>query len=334
MIPTFIGITMVVFFIMRAAPGGPIEQAKMNALKAAMESQEGGASAGANDGTDAFELTDEQKQKLYGQYGISDNVVFDYLKWLKDIAVLDFGESTIYQMDVRKLIFSKMPISIFYGFITLFFTYAICIPLGVAKAIKHKTFFDNITSVTIFVGYSVPGFALASLLIVFIASDLQLLPLGGFVSDNFAELSFFPAMWDLFIHSIMPLCCYLIGSFAMMTMLMKNQLMDQMSADYVRTALAKGVPYKSAIFRHALDNSLIPIATTFGNQISLIVGGSFLIESVFKIDGIGMLGFTSAMSKDYNVVMGVLAISAMLQLLGNLLSDVCVAYVDPRVKFG
>ncbi|MCK4564135.1 MAG: ABC transporter permease subunit [Verrucomicrobia bacterium] len=336
MIPTFIGITFVVFFTMRAAPGGPIEQARQ--AKMAQMQQQGGAGGGASatagqpDGEEA--LTPEEEARLMKEYGISDNILADYGRWIANVVRLDFGESNIYGIDVLKLIISKMPISIFFGLISMFVIYAVCIPLGLMKAIKHRGFFDNASSLLVYFGYAIPGYALGALLVVFVASNWQLLPLGGFVSENFASLSFGARVVDLIKHAILPMCCYLIGSFAFMTMLMKNQLMEQMSADYVRTALAKGVSYKRAIFRHALDNSLIPIATTFGNQISLLVGGSFLIESIFNIDGIGMLGFTSILSKDYTVVMGVLAISATLQLLGNILSDLCVAAVDPRVKFG
>lgn len=338
MIPTFIGITFVVFFTMRAAPGGPIEQARQ--AKMQQMQQQGGAGGGGGaaattgqpDGEEA--LTPEEEARLMKEYGISTNIMADYGRWVSNMLKLDFGESNVYGVNVMKLILSKMPISIFFGLISMFVIYAVCIPLGLMKAIKHRGFFDNASSLVVYFGYAIPGYALGALLVVFVASTWQLLPLGGFVSENFAELGFGGRVADLLKHAILPMCCYLIGSFAFMTMLMKNQLMEQMSADYVRTALAKGVSYKRAIFKHALDNSLVPIATTFGNQISLLVGGSFLIESIFNIDGIGMLGFTSALNRDYPVVMGVLAISAILQLLGNILSDLCVAAVDPRVKFG
>ena len=332
MIPTFIGVTFVVFIVMRNVPGGPIQQARMEKLKAAMSSS-GAASSNMGASEESGELTDGEKARLLAEYGISDNIIADYGNWLGKIVRFDFGESNIYNISVSKLIMSKMPISIFYGLITMFTMYAITIPLGLMKAIKHQSFFDNATSGLVYLGYAIPGFALGALLIVFVSSQWGLLPLGKFVSDDFALLSFGGRVYDLLIHAILPLCCYLVGSFAFMTMLMKNQLLEQMSSDYVRTALAKGVPYKKVIFKHALDNSLIPIATTFGNQISILVTGSFLIESIFNIDGMGMLGFSSLLSKDYPVVMGVLAVSTFLQLLGNILSDMCVALVDPRIKF-
>ncbi|NQZ58578.1 MAG: ABC transporter permease, partial [Lentisphaeraceae bacterium] len=158
-------------------------------------------------------------------------------------------------------------------------------------------------------------------------------PIGGFVSDNYDSLSFGGKLFDLLHHAVLPMLCYLVGGFAFMTMLVKNTMLENLSYDYIRTALAKGVPYKRAVFRHALDNSLIPLATHFGNSISLIISGSFLIEKIFNIEGMGLLGFTSIEARDFDIVMGILAISCILQMVGNLLSDICVAYVDPRVKF-
>ena len=159
-------------------------------------------------------------------------------------------------------------------------------------------------------------------------------PLGGLVSENFDTLNLAEKAVDLAWHSLLPLLAYLVGAFSFMTFLMKNTLMDNLAADYVRTAIAKGLPFKKAVLRHALRNSLIPIATTFGNNISVILSGSFLVEKVFNIDGMGLLGYESVVERDYPVVMGILVISSLLFLIGNILSDICVAIVDPRVKFG
>ena len=163
---------------------------------------------------------------------------------------------------------------------------------------------------------------------------MELFPLGGFVSNEFEDLSAWQQMLDVLYHAVLPLAAYTAGSFAVMTFMMKNSLMDNLAADYVRTAIAKGLSFKEAVRRHALRNSLIPIATSFGNNISLILSGSFLIEKIFNINGIGLLGFESLVERDYPVVMGILVISALLFLIGNILSDICVALVDPRVKFG
>ena len=149
----------------------------------------------------------------------------------------------------------------------------------------------------------------------------------------FSDLSLMGKIQDIAWHTVLPLLSYVIGSFSVMTLLMKNSLMDNLSADYVRTAIAKGLPFRKAVFRHAMQNSLIPIATGFGNNVSIILSGSFLIEKVFNINGMGLLGYNSVVDRDYPVVMGILVISSLLFMIGNILSDICVAIVDPRVRF-
>ena len=158
--------------------------------------------------------------------------------------------------------------------------------------------------------------------------------MGGFVSMSFEDKNFIEKILDLISHSVLPLICYLIGSFALVTLLLKNHLMDNLASDYIRTAIAKGVSFKQAVIKHAMRNSLIPIATTFGQNIVLIVSGSFLIESIFDIDGFGLLGLSAILDRDYPVVMGVVLIASGLLLIGNIISDILVALVDPRVQFG
>ena len=211
--------------------------------------------------------------------------------------------------------------------------YGVCIPLGLAKAVRHKTGFDNITSIIIFMGYAIPGWVAGVLMLVLFSSNYDVFPLGGLVSEFFEEMSVFEKVRDIAWHTILPLFSYVIGSFTVMTLLMKNTLMDNLSSDYVRTAIAKGLPFKKAVMNHAMQNSLIPIATSFGNNISIILMGSFLIEKVFNINGMGLLGYESILDRDYPVVMGILVISSLLFMVGNILSDLCVAFVDPRVRF-
>ena len=208
-----------------------------------------------------------------------------------------------------------------------------CIPLGVLKAIKHKTAIDNASSALVLIGYALPGFVVAIILFVWPAANWNWFPLGGFVSDEFEDLIFIDQVWDVIYHSVLPMIAYMIGSFATMTFLMKNTLMDNLASDYVRTAIAKGLSFKGAVLKHAFRNSIIPLATHFGNNIGLFLAGSFLIEKVFNIDGLGLLGFESLVERDYPVVLGVLVITTVLGLVGNILSDLCVALVDPRVKF-
>lgn len=325
--PTLLGITLIVFFITRLAPGGPLEQAIMQAEQASMSSPSSRISG------QGAALSADQIAQLRHYYGFDKPWYEAYALWLGKVCQGDLGTSYRYNEPVWDLIASRFPISLYYGLITLFFTYAVCIPLGVLKAIKHQTWVDTGSSVLIFMGYAVPGYVLGALLIVLFAAHLRWFPMGGFVSDDFSSFSTWGQVVDLVRHSVLPLSCYLIGSFAFVTLLMKNHLMDALAADYMRTAVAKGVPYRRAVIRHALRNSLIPIATNFGQNITILVFGSFLIETIFDINGIGLLGYTSTMDRDYPVVMGVLLISSGLLLVGNILSDILVALVDPRIRF-
>ena len=168
---------------------------------------------------------------------------------------------------------------------------------------------------------------------VFLAARLEWFPMGNFVSIDFEALSLWEKVKDLVNHAVLPVCSYLITSFAIVTMLMKNHLMDNLAADYIRTAIAKGVSFRQAVVKHALRNSLIPIATTFGQNIILLVGGSFLIETIFDINGFGLLGFTAILDRDYPIVMGVLLLTSILLLFGNIISDILVAIIDPRIRF-
>ena len=325
--PTLLGVTLIVFFITRLVPGGPVERALAEARQADM-----GKSARPTAGSDTS-LSEEQIQQLKRFYGFDKPWYAAYADWMGKVVRGDLGDSHIYHQPVGTVIAAKLPISIYFGLVTTILTYAICLPLGIVKALRHRSPMDNATSVLVFFGYAVPGYALGSLLLLLFAVKLRWLPLGGFVGDNFAELGLLAQAWDLFSHTALPLVAYLVGSFAFTTMLMKNHLMDNLAADYVRTAVAKGVPFRAAVFRHALRNSLIPIATTFGQNIGLVLTGSFLIEVVFDIDGMGLLGFKSLVDRDYPIVMGILLISSGLLLLGNILSDMLVAWLDPRIRF-
>lgn len=245
----------------------------------------------------------------------------------------NFGLSTSYNLRVLDMMLSKMPVSLFYGLLTFFIAYVVCVPLGILKAIKHRTGIDNATSLLIFVGYAIPGFLLGSLMVVYLAARMGWFPTEGFTSENFSSLSLVGKVWDVLYHAMLPLACYMVGSFAFLTMLMKNNLMDNLAADYVRTAIAKGASYKQAVLGHALRNSLIPIATTLGSITTVFVAGSLLIERIFNIDGFGLLTIQSITDRDYPLVMGILTLDVVLIMLGNILSDYLVALTDPRVRF-
>lgn len=328
-IPTFLGITILIFVITRFVPGGPIERIIAQAQQQALQ----GGSAAVSEAVQRQPLSNEQIAMLKKYYGFDKPVLVSYFTWLGKLLRGDLGTSTRYYEPVWQLIRHRIPISLYFGLLTLIATYGVCIPLGIAKAMRHKSAFDDVSSVLVFVGYAIPGWVAGILMILLFASHWEVFPLGQLVSDNFGTLSLWHKILDLAWHTVLPLTAYLIGAFSFMTFLMKNTLMDNLAADYVRTAMAKGLTFRRAVFGHALRNSLIPIATTFGSNITVILSGSFLVEKVFNIDGMGLLGYDSVVDRDYPVVMGILAISSLLFLVGNILSDMCVAAVDPRVKF-
>lgn len=330
-LPTLFGITIIAFTITRFVPGGPVEDMIMQMQVGSMD----GGSSGSNSKSSAGDsLSPEVLAQLNEFYGLDKPPMTAYLDWLGKVVQFDLGESTRFQDPVWDMIIERLPVSLFYGLSSFLITYLVCIPLGIAKAIKHNTAFDNISSIAIFVGYAVPGFVLGVLLLASVARHVDWIPMGGFVSD---EYDFHENTWDRIVdvlqHALLPLICYMIESFALLTMLMKNSLMENMAADYMKTAVAKGVPFNRAVIRHAMRNSLVPIATGFGSILTIFLGGSFLIESIFNIDGIGLLGYQSLIGRDYPVVMGLLVVTSVLVLLGNILSDIAVAIVDPRVKF-
>jgi len=245
----------------------------------------------------------------------------------------DLGRSTVYNDTVVSMILARVPIAMYFGLLTAIITYAVCLPLGVLKALKHRTFIDSASSILIFIGYSIPGFALGAILLVHLGARMSLFPLFGFTSPDFAEMSTWDQVKDLVHHTVLPLLCYLVGTFAMLTMLTKNNLMDQLAADYVRTAVSKGASFRKAVFGHAFRNSMIPVATSAGSLVGIFIGGSILIETVFDIQGFGLLQYQAVIARDMPVIMGTLTISAFLMLLGNIISDMIVAMVDPRIKF-
>ncbi|MEI6653265.1 MAG: ABC transporter permease subunit [Verrucomicrobiota bacterium] len=245
----------------------------------------------------------------------------------------NLGRSTSYNEPVDQMILARMPIAVYFGLLTAILTYAVCLPLGVLKALKHRTFIDSASSVLIFLGYSIPGFALGAILLVHLGARMHWFPLFGLTSPDFDALDHWGKLKDLAHHTVLPLTCYAIGSFAMLTMLTKNNLMDNLAADYVRTAVAKGVSFRRAVFGHAFRNSMIPVATSLGSLLEIFIGGSLLVETVFDIQGFGLLQYQALIARDVPVIMGTLVIEAFLMLLGHVVSDIIVAMVDPRIKF-
>lgn len=332
LIPTFIGITFLVFSVTRFVPGGPVEQMLMQTQAAASE---GGAGGGGLTQDGGLDVPQELKDALEKQYNLDKPFVVAYLYWVSDVVRLDLGTSYKYNMPVWELIKSRFPVSIYFGLIGFILAYSVCIPLGIMKAVKHGSLFDFSTSALVFVGYSVPGWAIGALLLVIFGggSGLDWFPLGGFRSPGWEEMTLWNKVTDQLHHTVLPIIAYAIGSFASLTVLMKNSLMENLGQDYVRTAFAKGLPEYRVIGIHAVRNSLIPICTGLGHAIGLVMAGSYLVELMFNIDGIGFLGYTSIVERDYAVVLGILVINTTLVLFGNILSDVLYVIVDPRIRF-
>ncbi len=328
--PTLFGITIACFLVMQMVPGGPVEQAIQRIKQTSREST--GISGGAST---ISALTQEEIDNIKKYYEFDKPVLTRYFSWLGKLLRLDFGTSYTYQKPVLQVIASRFPVSLTFGLTGMFLTYLVCIPLGIRKALEHTKPFDNWSSILIFMGYSVPSFVLGLILIVLFGggSFWNIFPISGVVSDFFEELSLPGKIVDYISHMFLPLLCYTIGGFATLTLLMKNSLMDQLNQDYVRTALAKGLTYHQAIFKHALRNALIPVATNIGMIIGVILSGSMLIETIFTIDGMGLLGYESIVNRDYPVALGLIVISSLLVLLGRIISDFCLAMVDPRIKF-
>ena len=331
-IPTFIGCTIVVFSIMQVTPGGPLEQMILQ-YKQRGQSGAGEASGGGGGRAGEAEIPESAKQALKEYFQLDKPIYERYVLWLGKLAQGDLGTSYRYGEPVVDVITSRFPVSIYFGLIGFILSYLVCIPLGIFKAIRHGSTFDIASSVMVFIGYSVPGWALGAMLLVILGGQLDLVPLGEFRSPDFDSLPFFDQVIDQLHHTILPVFAYMVGGFATLTILMKNSLMENLGQDYVRTAFAKGLPERRVIFLHALRNSLIPIATGLGSGISLVLAGSFLIERTFNIDGMGLLGYESIVRRDYTVVMGILTIGVILQMLGNIISDFLYAFFDPRIRF-
>jgi len=334
MIPTLFGVTVVVFFIISLAPGGPVEQ-KIQQLRFGGMGQVSGSGNGTGSETGDTGISKEVIEALKKQYGFDKPVHIRYWIWLKNLARLDFGESFTYEEPVLDVIASKFPVSIQFGLVSFIMTYLICIPFGVIKAVYHGSKFDLWTTVLLTGLYSIPGFMLGVLLIVYFAggSFVEWFPVGELYSDHYDELTVLGKILDRVHHFILPLVSYMIGSFTVLTMLMKNTILDEIKKDYIRTARAKGLSEKVVHLKHCLRNALIPIVTGLADFLTVFFAGSLLLELIFNLDGMGLLGYKAILERDYNVVMGLIFVQSVLMLVGRLISDVIYVVVDPRIDF-
>lgn len=325
MIPTLIGISLVCFILIQLIPGGPVEELVSRAQSAA-----------AMRGADASKaLSPEHIAQIQAYFGFDKPAWQRYLQWLWNVLHLDLGVSYTYGAPVFEVIASRFPVSLFFGLTSFLISYLVCIPLGLWKAVNHGSKLDSLSSGVIFSGYVMPGYALGILLIVFLAggSYLDLFPMGGLTSDDFEDMTFWGKALDLLHHLALPMFCYVISEFAFLTFLMKNSVLEELGKDYMRTALAKGLSFREALFRHALRNALIPVATRLSEIFTLMFAGALLIEKVFDIDGMGLLYYNSMVNRDYNVVLGIIFLSSLMALVGRLFSDILYTFVDPRIRF-
>ena len=268
---------------------------------------------------------------------MENDIVGISLKKRQGIFTGHLGHSEKHNESVGTLIWNRLHISVFLGLTGFLLTYLVCIPLGIMKALRHGAKFDTFSSFIVFLGYSIPPYALAAMLLSVFATtnifDTPILPSRGWRPEDWENLSIFGKLAGQIKHAFLPIVAYMVGSFATLTILMKNSLMENLSQDYVRTAFAKGLTEKKVIFFHAVRNSLIPIATGIGGIIGLFLASSYLIEKIFGIDGIGLLTFKAIGTRDYGIIMGFLVIGIFIRLFGNLISDLCYALIDPRIRF-
>jgi len=249
----------------------------------------------------------------------------------------NLGKSYTYSKPVTEVMKPRFKISLFFGLVGYFLTYIICIPLGIKKALNHGSSFDFASSVLIFIAYSIPGWALGGVLLVLFGggSFWDIFPLGGFHSpiEIWDTFSIWEKFWDQIHHMILPIIAWSLGSFATLTILMKNSLLDNLSQDYIRTAFAKGIAEKRVVWLHAFRNSVIPLAAQIGWVIAAIIANSYLIERVFNINGFGKMGMQAILDRDYPITMGFLVIVVLIRLIANIISDLAIASVDPRIRF-
>ncbi|MBI4081408.1 MAG: ABC transporter permease subunit [Candidatus Lambdaproteobacteria bacterium] len=336
MVPTFLGITLVTFVIVNLAPGGPIEQ-MLREIRFGAVSGGGPApavSAGGSAGT-AQGVNEEILAELRRQFGYDKPLLVRYGLWLGNLARLDFGDSFVHGEPVIRVIAGKFPVSLQFGVAAFVLTYLVCIPLGIAKAVRDGTWFDFGTSVLVFVGYAVSPLMLGILLIVLFGggSFLDWFPISGAVADFHDLMGPWEQVLDRLHHFVLPLLCYLIGNFATLTLLMKNAILEEIGKAYVTAARAKGLAERAVFYRHVLRNALIPIATGLGGFLGVFFVGNLFIEQIFSLDGMGLLFYNALLARDYPVLLGLLSLVSLVLMAGNFVSDFLYVLVDPRIDF-
>jgi len=338
MIPTLFGILLITFVVIQFVPGGPVEQ-----MVYQLQGREGGAEGApaarasgpgayrGRQGVDAAKV--EEIKKLYG---FDKPAPARFIQMIGRFARFDLGRSFFQDKDVWQLIKEKLPVSISLGMWTFLLTYLISVPLGIGKAVRAGTPFDTATTFMVLLGYAIPSFVLGVLLLVYFAGGtfLQWFPLRGLTSSNWGDLSVGGKILDYLWHITLPVTALVIGSFAVITLLTKNSVLEEIRKQYVLTARAKGVDERKVLWRHVFRNALIPIMTGFPAAfVAAFFGGSILIETLFSLDGLGLLSYESVIRRDYPVVFGSLFVFTLIGLLTTLVRDLSYLWVDPRVKY-
>jgi peptide/nickel transport system permease protein len=311
MVPLLVGITVICFAVMHLAPGSPTDlQTQMNPRASV-----------------------EMKERLLAMYDLDKPIHEQYLKWVGRLAVLDLGVSfSADRRPVADKILERLPITILLNVLSMILILAVAIPLGVLSAVRQDSLFDRMTGVFVFVGFAIPTFWLALLLMILFGVQLGWLPISGIRSLNHEYLPRGMAVWDLVRHLILPVMLSAFGGLAGLSRYMRANMLEVIRQDYIMTARAKGLSERVVIYRHALRNALLPIITILGLSVPGLIGGSVIFETIFAIPGMGQLFYMAVMARDYPVVMGILFIGAVLTLIGNLIADVSYAAADPRIR--
>ena len=336
MIPTLIGVMLVTFIVTQFVPGGPVEQLIHDLQKHGRGVGEASSGAEGLLYRGASGIDDERLKELKALYGFDKPGPVRFVEMMKGYLTFDLGYSHFQHRSVLELVISKLPVSISIGLWTFFIVYLTCIPLGVAKAVRDGSRFDVVTSTLILIGYAIPGFVLGITLLVLFGggSFLDVFPLRGLVSDNWSELPWYGKVADYLWHMVLPITASVVGSLAVMTMLTKNSFIEEIRKQYVLTARAKGLTDNAVLYRHVFRNAMIPLVTGFPAAfIGAFFSGSLLIETIFSLDGLGLLSYESVIKRDYPVVLGTLYLFTLLGLIAKLLSDLAYVLIDPRIQF-
>ena len=310
-IPIVIGITLITFLVMHLAPGKPTDMmTDMNAKVSA-----------------------DAKAKLTQLYGLDKPWYVQYALWLKRFAVLDFGKSFRDGRPAIAKIAERLPASLLLNILSLLFILAAALPIGIFSALKKDSIFDKATTIFVFIGFSMPAFWMALLLMIFFGLKLGVLPISGLHSLDYGDMNLAGKLLDVASHLILPVFISAFTGLAGLSRYVRSSMLEVIRQDYIRTAYAKGLSENRIIFRHALKNALLPVVTILGLSLPALIGGGFIFETIFAYPGMGRLGYEAVMSRDYPVVMAVGVIAAFLTLIGNLIADIAYAWVDPRIRY-